>query len=138
MHAFVTVMVPDYLEEEDVKLFLMRALSPYDEALEVEPYETDCEYCEYADEICEDCEGAGVRMTSFNPQAKWDYWTEETLGHTPSAWQEATYAIVVPEGGWLDRGDVGSDMEQWALTFRKMFLASVREGYVPRVLDYHQ
>ena len=54
------------------KKSLESILEPYSEGLEVEPYEDEC-WCSGKDKTCE-CKGTGIRMTTYNPDSKWDWW----------------------------------------------------------------
>lgn len=90
-------------------------MAPYNEDLEVDPYERCC-LCEdlegFDSDQCEDCKGSGTYITRYNPQSKWDYhgpidgeW-DITVDELP---ERSTYAILSPEGAGKQTADlVGS------------------------------
>jgi hypothetical protein len=73
-HFFTMVILPKGAEPLEEKV--AELLAPFDESLEMQPYEVDC-YClkdGKPDESCSKCHGKGVRMTTCSPNAKWDWW----------------------------------------------------------------
>ena len=68
---------------------------------------------------CEDCQGDGKRMTTYNPNSQWDWWT---MGGRWDGWLSRTnrlkaktvarkskipFAVVTPDGAWHDKGKMG-------------------------------
>lgn len=91
------------------------------------------------DPTCEECHGTGVRETTYNPQSTWDYFTPQ---EEPSYLADAgtvpareikpganPWAIVLPDGTWLERGRMGwfaiasdeKDEAEWSQTVRGVF-----------------
>lgn len=93
-----------------------------------------------ADPECEDCDGTGTYLSSYNPDSKWDWYRvggrfdglmtnnpqeseggfnfaskHETLANNSVPVQELIdsaepfipYALVTPEGEWIERGEMG-------------------------------
>ena len=105
-------------------------MAPYDDAFEVEEYETECDCIGHRpapDPDCEDCGGSGKYLTTFNPMAKLDGYTIADYQHVlqaaatkPSEWAndyedrtgmaflsnleieklELPHVIVAPAGDW--------------------------------------
>jgi hypothetical protein len=105
-------------------------MAPYDNAFEVEEYETECDcigHGQAPDPDCEDCGGTGKHLTTFNPMAKLDGYTIADYQHVlraaatkPSEWAndyedrtgmallsnlefeklELPHVIVTPSGEW--------------------------------------
>jgi hypothetical protein len=75
MHYYTFVLIPDGTQDVDAAIAEM--LTPYDEALTVRPYKTGCWCLNLLGEArsgCDECSGTGKRLTTDNPQAKWDYY----------------------------------------------------------------
>jgi hypothetical protein len=191
-HFSTYVLIPE--NTEDVEFMVEELLAPYDEGLEVEPYETECDCVRYgaieqahelcsvehgpieaaqeefeklmaeqpdADEDvewarfmkerddfieaqvkrllptispdldCEECGGKGVVTSTYNQNAKWDWWeiggrwrnvlenSRKNGAHRESNGSVATlndldrdklpppFAIVTPDGAWHAHGEMG-------------------------------
>ncbi len=63
-HFFVGALIPKGIE--DVEGEIKTLMAPYDEALEVPEYK--------AKKKCAECRGKGKRMTTYNPDSKWDWY----------------------------------------------------------------
>lgn len=80
---------------------------------------------EQADPECQECNGAGIETTTYNPKSKWDWylvggrWVEQFelfQGKLVSEFVGAkdedgsplrTFAILTPDGDWIERGEMG-------------------------------
>lgn len=72
-HFLCLVLVEPDQEVEDA---VERLPAPYDENIEVPPYEHVC-YCvedDAPDPECYDCHGEGVVDSTYNPKSKWDWY----------------------------------------------------------------
>jgi hypothetical protein len=184
MSHFVTfVLVPK--DSLDVDEAVSTLLAPYDEAIPVAPYKTDC-YCideiarqagvEAADRAhgnmndlrtrywnlpkekrptwkawtagwtviadrveqahplyqkpdpdCEECQGSGQRLTTYNPDSQWDWWviggrwngwlsrTNQLKARTAAQKGKFPFAVVTPDGVWHDKGK----MSWWGMASDK-------------------
>lgn len=68
---------------------------------------------------CEDCQGRGKRVTTYNPQSQWDWWviggrwdgwlsrTNQLKAKTAAQKGKVPFAIVTPDGVWHDKGKMG-------------------------------
>ncbi|MGO9570624.1 MAG: hypothetical protein ACLP5H_24095 [Desulfomonilaceae bacterium] len=71
-------------------------MAPYDNAFEVEEYETECDCIgqgQAPDPNCEDCGGIGKHLTTFNPMAKLD-------GYTIADYQQVLQAAARKPSEW--------------------------------------
>lgn len=72
------------------------------------------------DPDCEDCQGTGTRLTTYNPDSQWDWWViggrwEGWMSQTNSApvtallqgEEKIFFALVTPDGQWHGRGEMG-------------------------------
>src|SRR5208337_5367921 len=114
-----------YVRERDSYL-----MAPYDNAFEVEEYETKCDCVgkgQAPDPDCEECGGTGRLLTTWNPMSKFDGYTVadyehvlQTAARKPSEWDndyedrtgmaflsnldpdklELPHVIVTPYGEW--------------------------------------
>ena len=109
---------------------------------------------------CETCGGTGRFSTTRNPRGKWDWWQELDTGISPPPryrgqvgrrWDGyllsvgmQTYAVVLPDEGWHDRGDAGLDgpldgpaYQEWGGRYHETFHVYTKAGCAPFLLDYH-
>jgi hypothetical protein len=73
------------------------------------------------DPKCTDCKGTGKRMTTSNPQSKWDWWViggrwagmwntkniEKVSAVAADLDNKGCYAYLTPDGEWHERGQMG-------------------------------
>ena len=144
MHYCATVMVePEYANNTWVRA--IEILAPYDEAIDVEPYEVPCDGCTYYNGVCHECRGTGTRKTTYNPLSRYDYY--HSLAEADGHYEEikpgdATYAIVLPDEGWHSRardGIVGNDRsaEEWQGVFEACYRTYTERGFIPVLIDCH-
>jgi hypothetical protein len=160
-HELVTVFVPD--NGGDLETALADVLAPYDEELEVAPYTLPC-WCVtkgYKSETseCVTCEGSGLRYSTDNPSARWDYytivstWTDATPSDLAMAWGcnigDLTSDILVPVKGWLSQYQpvdvfstenisTGTSDEEWAEIFKAEYQRCQEDPDLTALLvDYH-
>lgn len=87
------------------------------------------------DPECQSCRGTGRRLTTYNPQAKWDWWqlggrwhgaldgynTQPLADYLQAAEPFRPFALLMPDGRWIERGEMGwwgcvsneKDREAW-------------------------
>ena len=158
-HALVTVMVElDQKAHIEERVSVMMA--PFDENIEVEPYDVDCWcctnshikedgvhcYCRRGDH-CDECNDTRVVKTNYNPRSKWDYyrpiedsWHFVPMEESPTL---VTYSLLLPDEGWFSRGELGwfgSSLDEkgdWDDRFKEAYTKYLSEGHIPVVLDYH-
>ncbi len=95
------------------------------------------------DPQCEDCQGSGKRMTTYNPDSQWDWWTiggrwdgwlsrsNRLKAKTAAAKGKVPFAIVTPDGAWHEKASMGwwgmvsnkKDDEAWADEAQRLLLA---------------
>lgn len=122
MHYLIAVLVEskDNWEEQ-----VREALAPFDQELEVDPYEVDCEECDAAEAVgtervmelltsdCPECRGSGVVLSTRNPNCHWDWyqiggryqgWNGGNMVCPVKYWnEEAAFGIVTLDGEWIDQ-----------------------------------
>ena len=85
-HFLIGVIIPfgNKLTNKTIREAIDTQLEPFDENKEASPYETECD-CIYLkehqtfppvnpNEVCEECNNSGKRMSTYNPQSKWDWY----------------------------------------------------------------
>jgi len=111
------------------------------------------------DADCEECHGTGKRQTTYNPDSKWDWYVvggrwngeikgeprddadggfnfgsefhgiEENSCRVEEICKGIPFAILTPEGEWIERGKMGwwgmtideKDGDEWAETVKRVF-----------------
>ena len=117
------------LDEFDAEAETENLLAPFDENLEAPPRQEDC-WCKdkynkatstwakvEPTPDCEDCNGSGTRVTTYNPESKWDWyqiggrWEGELpdnifqLKDLPADF--TTHAFITPHWEWKQKGRRG-------------------------------
>ena len=77
MHYYCLVIMP--LGEKPSEGQVRAMMGPFEESLQVEPYEAECWNCggtglEDKDIKCQECDGSGVAMSTSNPNGWWDWY----------------------------------------------------------------
>lgn len=95
------------------------------------------------DPQCEDCHGFGQRLTTYNPNSQWDWWTiggrwdgwlsrsNRIPAKTAASQGKVPFAIVTPDGQWHEKGRMGwwgmtsneKEDEAWADEVQRLLLA---------------
>jgi hypothetical protein len=142
-HYLCLVVLPEGSTMPHVEGQTSRLLAPYDENLEMPPREEPC-WCMGirqqapnavpSSTTCSECDGSGVRLSTSNPLAKWDWWViggrwdgwifaerEPASGDTCHTLESNVrpvrdipldevdgmpFAVVTPDGQWHDADDV--------------------------------
>lgn len=129
-HYLCLVVLPEGTRIEHAEAQARRMLTPYDENLELPSREEPCLCVEAAIESCSECDGSGVRVSTSNPLAKWDWWViggrwdgwifaerepaPDDACHTPEnnacpvrdipldEVDGMPFAVITPDGHWHD------------------------------------
>ena len=134
-HFLCLVVLPEGSNMHHVEGQTSRMLAPYDENLEMPPREEPCWCTVTPAASCSECDGSGVRLSTSNPLAKWDWWAIggrwdgwifgpereaasgdecQTLENNARPLREIPldrvdgmpFAVITPNGQWHDAGDV--------------------------------
>lgn len=194
-HATVLVIVVDAAGIEQVERTAAKMLAPYDENLDVEPYrdypdegeltrmrawfeETYC-YAPAVKDLADvmqqwhntpgyvDEEGKLYRMSTYNPNSKWDWYQvggrSEGTGYAQFAVdsdhpnhlraegfdvrrvQWTPYSVLTPDGAWHTQGRLGwfgvsidaMDDEAWTTHVEQLLAPYQQPGVALLVVDYH-
>jgi hypothetical protein len=73
-HYLCLVVLPEGSTMSHVEGQTSRLLAPYNENLELPPREEPCWCMDAPVASCGECDGSGVRVSTSNPLAKWDWW----------------------------------------------------------------
>lgn len=104
-HYLCLVVLPKHTVMQHVEAQASRLLAPYDENLELPPREEPC-WCvgvrsrvpsaEAPAAPCIECDDSGVRLSTFNPLARWDWWA---IGGRWDGWIFGPERETAPGGG---------------------------------------
>lgn len=109
---------------------------------------------------CSECNGTGVRMTTYNPDSKWDWYgiggrwhnflnLGDNIADIPAiikAFEEqnqGVYAIVTPDGVWHEKGEMGwwgisrNENEDWDKDMLDILKDYNSDEYIGIVVDCH-
>lgn len=120
-HFLTYVLVPKGVE--DVEAAAQNLLAPFDENFPCSYDTTECGCCGTKDrKTCKECKGTNVRVYSYNPDAKWDWWEiggrwDGLLRHNAmnaaklvasKKFDELVpFAVLTPDGEWHEQGRMG-------------------------------
>ena len=142
-HAKLVVMLePEHDTPEAQERRIAELMAPYNENMEVPPYEVDCD-CNWLlkrdenDEIerdengvgirvyfdhpkdCSDCHGSGKRTSTYNPESRWDWYQVLRTDITRREWHRTPAEGMGYIQHWLDgeyvptRSDEEIDADTW-------------------------
>lgn len=88
---------------------------------------------------CSICNGTGMYKTTYNPDSQWDWWViggrwagcfngKDIAKVTNVDWDDPPFAIVTPEGEWIERGSMGwwgivtneTDKAEWEIAYKSI------------------
>lgn len=159
-HFTVGVIVPSNLNNDELTTYIDAKLAPYDENLEVEEWQQPCDCvdpsgCPVLN--CEDCNGTGVQLSTYNLDRKWDWWEvggrwngvlyNNRVPLEGLASREEVYtffAIVTPDGTWHEKGRMAwfavvvdeMDKEDWRAISLNIY-NQYKSGYDIVMVDAH-
>lgn len=109
---------------------------------------------------CSECNGTGVRTTTYNPDSKWDWyeiggrWNDfldlgsniigiPTIIEAFKKQDKGVYAIVTPDGAWHEKGEMGwwgissNENENWNKDMFDVLEEYNSDEYIGIIVDCH-
>lgn len=113
-----------------------------------------------ADPDCSECNGTGVRTTTYNPDSKWDWyeiggrWNDfldlggniigiPTIIEAFKKQDKGVYAIVTPDGAWHEKGEMGwwgisrNENKDWDKDMFDILKDYNSDEYIGIIIDCH-
>ena len=139
MSPTLTVMLPG-----DSTLSLgdavARAMNPFDDDLEVAPYETACftiEDCPESDNHSQCCNGTLIVTSTVNPRGRWQDYDVLRIGEYSLRRGRPTEALLLPDEVWLDQSAVPHELrDAWKKMFRVIYRLYRKAGHVAVLVSY--
>ena len=139
-HFLTVVLVPAETPHSALFDAVETLLAPFDENLDVDTYSVDCECCngvaEQADPQCEDCQGTGKLLFTYNPDTQWDWWKingrwddnvlsarDLLISWESHANPTIPFAVVTPDGQWHQHAVNEVSADDWDQTVRTLLAA---------------